>query len=154
MKQFRNVLLAIILFAGVARAADPERFKRLSEAMICTCSCGQALFECRMPACGFRPGMQAELHKMLDEGKSDDEIKNTFIAKYGTTVLIVPTTHGFDITAWIMPFAALIAGALAVIFVVYKWRTNPAAAGAGTGPVDVTLQDRVEEELKKFTPED
>jgi cytochrome c-type biogenesis protein CcmH len=152
LKRFRNVLLAILLFAGVGRAEDAARFKRLSEAMICTCSCGQALFECRMPACGFRPGMQAELHKMLDEGKSDDEIKQAFITKYGTTVLIVPTTHGFDITAWIMPFAALITGLLAVVFVVYKWRKTPAAAGAG--PIDVKLQDRVEEELKKFTPED
>jgi cytochrome c-type biogenesis protein CcmH len=97
--------------------------------------------------------MQAELHKMLDEGKTDDQIQQVFVAKYGTTVLIVPSTHGFDITAWIMPFAALIAGALAVVFVVYKWRKNPAMV-AGGGPVDTKLQDRVEEELKKFTPED
>ena len=154
LKLFRNVFLAVLLFAAIGRAEDAERFKRLGEGMICTCSCQQALYECRMPACGFRPGMQAELHKMLDEGKSDEQIKQAFVAKYGTTVLIVPSTHGFDITAWIMPFAALITGALAVVFVVYKWRRNPAVVAGGSGPVDTKLQDRVEEELKKFTPED
>lgn len=154
LKLFRNVLIAILLFAGVGHAKDAERFKRLSQGMICTCGCQQALYECRMPACGFRPGMQAELQKMLDEGKTDEQIHEAFIAKYGNTVLIMPTTHGFDITAWIMPFAALIAGALAVVFVVYKWRRNPALADGGAGPVDTKLQDRVEEELKKFTPED
>jgi cytochrome c-type biogenesis protein CcmH len=97
--------------------------------------------------------MQAELHRMIDEGKTDEQIRATFVAKYGTTVLIVPTAHGFDITAWIMPFAALITGALAVVFVVYKWRNRAVVAGA-SGPVDTKLQDRVEEELKRFTPED
>jgi len=153
LKLFRNAFIAILLFAALGRAEDLERFKRLSEDMICTCSCQQALYECRMPACGFRPGMQAEVRQMMDDGKSDEQIRAAFVAKYGPTVLIVPGTHGFDITAWIMPFAALIIGALAVVFVVYKWRTQPVVAH-GSGPVDTTLHDRVEEELKKFTPED
>jgi cytochrome c-type biogenesis protein CcmH len=97
--------------------------------------------------------MQAELQKMLDEGKTDDEIRTAFVAKYGPSVLIVPTAHGFNLAAWIMPFAALITGALAVVYIVYKWRNRPSIAAAG-GPVDTKFQDRVEEELKKFTPED
>lgn len=141
------------MFASVSRAEDLDRFKRVGAEMICTCGCLQSLYDCRMPACGFRSGMQAELHKLIDEGKSDEQIRTEFVAKYGTTVLIVPTTHGFDITAWLAPLAALLTGALAVVFVVYKWRTHAAPAGT-TGPVDTAIQDRVEEELKKFTPED
>ena len=106
-----------------------------------------------MLGCGFRPGMQAELQKMIDDGKSDEQIRAAFVAKYGNIVLIAPTAHGFDIAAWITPFAALITGALIVIFVVSKWRSRAVTATA-SGPVDTRLQDRVEEELQKFTPED
>jgi len=153
LKLFRNTLLVIVLFASAAQAKNEERFKRLGREMICTCSCLQAMYECRMPGCGFRGPMQAELQKMLDEGKTDDEIRTAFVAKYGPAVLIVPTAHGFDLAAWVMPFAALLSGALAVVFIVYKWRNRPMLA-TGSGPVDTKLQDRVEEELRKFTPED
>ena len=97
--------------------------------------------------------MQAELQKMIDDGKTDEQIRSTFVAKYGNIVLITPTAHGFDVTAWIMPFAALITGALAVVFIVYKWRGRAVTTSA-SGPVDTKFQDRVEEELKKYTPED
>jgi len=153
LKLCLNSFLVILLFASLGRAEDAERFKRLGEELICTCSCQQSLYGCRMLGCSFRPPMQAELQKMIDEGRTDEQIRTAFVAKYGAIVLSAPTMHGFDITAWLMPFVALIAGALFVIFVVHKWRGHAVTAPT-TGPVDTKFQDRVEEELQKFTPED
>ena len=95
----------------------------------------------------------AEIAKELDEGDSDDSIVSHFAEKYGLTVLSSPPAAGFNLTAWLAPFLALGIGALLVIYFVRqfrsKWRAVPAA------DVDITkYQQKVEEELKKFMPED
>jgi len=97
--------------------------------------------------------MLAEIAAELDEGQSDQSIISRFAEKYGITVLSSPPVAGFNLTAWIMPFLALGAGSLLVIYFVRhyrsKWRAVPVAN------VDVAkYQQKVEEELKDFMPED
>jgi cytochrome c-type biogenesis protein CcmH len=97
--------------------------------------------------------MLADLGKQIDEGRSDEQIIASFIEKYGSTVLAAPPVSGFNLTAWIMPFAALAIGGLAAVYFVRRFRAQWA------GPVEsnpdlAKYQDKVEEELKKFTPED
>ena len=43
------------------------------------------------------------------------------LAKYGATVLAAPTTHGFDLVAWIAPFAVFAAALLGTILLVRHW---------------------------------
>ena len=95
----------------------------------------------------------AEIAKELDDGDSDDSIVSHFTAKYGIAVLSAPPAAGFNLTAWVAPFLALALGGLLVIYFVRqfrsRWRTVPSA------DVDVAkYQQKVEEELKKFMPED
>jgi cytochrome c-type biogenesis protein CcmH len=97
--------------------------------------------------------MLADLQKQIDAGKSDEAVMAYFVDKYGETVLAAPPVSGFNLAAWMMPFFALAIGAIAAVYCVRRfrsrWATNPAP--------DATLaqyQDKVEEELKKFTPED
>ena len=97
--------------------------------------------------------MFAELGKQVDMGKSDEEVIAYFVDKYGTTVFAAPPTSGFNLMAWIMPFAALAIGALIAIYFMRQFRAR--WAGPVEGNVDLTkYQAKVEEELKKFTPED
>ena len=44
-----------------------------------------------------------------------------FAAKYGATVLAAPTTQGFDLVAWIAPFAVFAAALLGTILLVRRW---------------------------------
>ena len=64
-----------------------------------------------------------------------------------------PTKGAFNVSAWIMPFAALLAGGLAVIYFLRTWKSR--TVFATPGPVDdAKYRQQLEEELKKFTPED
>jgi cytochrome c-type biogenesis protein CcmH len=97
--------------------------------------------------------MLAEIAAEMDDGQSDQSIISHFAEKYGITVLSAPPAAGFNLTAWLMPFLALAAGGFLVIYFVRqyraRWRAIPAA------DVDVAkYQQKVEEELKKFMPED
>jgi cytochrome c-type biogenesis protein CcmH len=97
--------------------------------------------------------MMADLARQIDAGKSDNEIIAYFVDKYGNPVLAEPPASGFNLAAWIMPFAALAIGALVAVYFLRRFRSQ----WAGAAPANTDLakyQDKVEEELKKFTPED
>jgi len=97
--------------------------------------------------------MLKDLGNQIDQGKSDDEILTYFAEKYGTGVLSAPPTSGFNLAAWVMPFVALAIGAVVAVYCVRRFRAR--WTPATPGDVDVTrYQDKVEEELKKYTPED
>ncbi len=164
MKLFRKAALCIALLssltvasaASAASAVSPDdRFKDLQTRFVCLCGCNMGpLNMCTMIGCGHSGPMKAELKKMIEDGKTDDQITAAFVQKYGKWVLSAPTTEGFNITAWVMPFVALVAGAMLVAFIVKSWRARTVAAPSTPGPVDVKYSEKVEEELKKFTPED
>jgi cytochrome c-type biogenesis protein CcmH/NrfF len=152
---FRNFALITILAATpFMRAADrDERVRELSSKFICICGgCNQLLMNCNHLGCPSREGMLKDLRRQIDQGKDDDAIIAYFGEKYGTTVLSAPPASGFNLTAWVMPFAALFIGALAAIYFLRQFRTRWAATQPS---VDLAkYQGKVEEELKKFTPED
>ena len=124
--------LAVFAFAG---AGDPSaRFNDLGHQIMCVCSCGQILLECNHVGCPSSDGMRNELMAAVDRGDSDSLVQQAFVQKYGPTVLAAPTTTGFNRTAWIVPFAALFAGLLAVVFVVRGWRNGPPSGPTAGGP--------------------
>ena len=97
--------------------------------------------------------MLTDLGKQIDQGKSDEAIIAYFIDKYGSTVLAAPPVSGFNLTAWVMPFVALAIGTLVAIYFVRRFRAQ--WAGSAVNNADLAkYQNKVEEELKKFTPED
>jgi len=154
--RFATKLLLIILIATtpLALAADRQTVKQVGQKFVCVCgTCNQMLTECNHFGCPTSGPMLAEIAAELDEGQNDQSIISHFAEKYGISVLSAPPASGFNLAAWLMPFVALAAGGMLVIYFVrqyrLKWRAVPAAE------VDVAkYQQKVEEELKKFTPED
>jgi cytochrome c-type biogenesis protein CcmH len=138
----------------MALAADRnDRIRELSPQFICICGCNQLLSACNHFHCPSSAPMLKDLGNQIDQGKTDEQVLAYFVDKYGTGVLSAPPKSGFNLTAWVMPFLALGIGAVVAIYFVRRFRAK--WAGAPTADIDVArYQDKVEEELKKFTPED
>src|SRR5258708_22899023 len=62
--------------------------------------------------------------------RTDEEVLNWFRKKWGVTAVVEPSSHGFELIAWVLPPTALGLGLLLVIFLVRSWklRTAPVAA--------------------------
>jgi len=58
-----------------------------------------------------RDGMLTLIEQKLAKGESATGIVQFFVAQYGEQVLSAPTKKGFNLTAWITPFVAILAGA-------------------------------------------
>jgi cytochrome c-type biogenesis protein CcmH len=118
------------------------RYNDLNHRMMCTCGCAQILGECNHVGCTSSTGELQELRAGIAAGQSDKEILDGFVAKYGAVVLAAPTTHGFDLVAWIAPFAVFAAALLGTILLVRRWSVGRTAVAA----VDSASLDPVERE--------
>jgi cytochrome c-type biogenesis protein CcmH len=123
---FTGLLLAAVIVlttsAADTNAAQSTRFDKLGHQMMCTCSCAQVLLECNHVGCPNSEGMRRELMAGVVDGDSDTTIFDAFVAKYGPTVLAAPTTKGFNLVAWIMPFAVLLAGIGGTALLIRRWK--------------------------------
>jgi cytochrome c-type biogenesis protein CcmH/NrfF len=145
-------LLALAVYALVGAGDPASRFNDLGHQLMCICGCNQILLECNHVGCPDSDGMRNELMSAVSRGDSDSLVEQSFVQKYGPTVLAAPTTTGFDRTAWIVPFAALGLGLLTVVFVVRAWKNRPAPAIAdGVPPVRGSELERLREKAREET---
>src|SRR4029077_1684875 len=115
-------LLALAVFT-LAGAGDPAtRFNEIGHQLMCICSCNQILLECNHVGCPSSDGMRNELMVAVNRGDSDSLVEQSFVQKYGPTVLAALTATGFDRTAWIVPFVALGMGLGVVVLVIRAWK--------------------------------
>jgi cytochrome c-type biogenesis protein CcmH/NrfF len=148
--QFALVIVALFTFLGVGD--DDARFKDLGHHLMCVCGCNQILLECNHVGCQYSDRMRIELAAALDRGDNDDLTLQSFIQKYGTTVVAAPSTSGFGRVAWIMPFAALLAGIGGLIWIVRSWRMRPTPALAdGVRPATGADLERFRDQADKET---
>jgi len=145
------VLAGVLLLMGAGD--DSARIDRLGHQMMCVCGCNQILLECNHVGCSYSSRMRGELVAAVDSGNSDGAVLETFIQKYGTTVLAAPTMIGWvNRAAWIMPYAALALGLLLVAAVVRIWRNRPLPAPVGVPtPVVGADLDRFRAQARKET---
>jgi cytochrome c-type biogenesis protein CcmH len=68
--------------------------------------------------------MRDELTSAIASGQNDSLVLQSFVQKYGAVVLAAPTTEGFDLVAWIMPFAVSIVALAGTIWLVRHWAKN------------------------------
>ncbi len=98
-----------------------------------------------------------EIRTMLEEGRSEAEIKAYFAERYGRQVLATPEARGFDLLVWILPPVVVLAGA--VVLVITLRRMAPGALAAQAAPEQAALQyddldaeyvARLERDLRDF----
>jgi cytochrome c-type biogenesis protein CcmH len=91
------------------------------------CGCNQVLLECNHVGCAYSERMRGELTTALERGDSDSLVLQSFVQKYGNTVLSAPTSSGFNVIAWIMPFAVFAAATAMTVWLVRLWKSRPVA---------------------------
>src|SRR5580700_861672 len=151
-RMLQALLLCAAVFAFLGAGDPATRFTEIGHQMMCICGCNQILLECNHVGCPDSDGMRNELMAAVSRGDSDSLVEQSFVQKYGPTVLAAPTTSGFDRTAWIVPFVALALGLGIVVLVIRSWKNRPAPAIAdGLRPVRGIELEQFRDQARKET---
>ena len=67
---------------------------------------------------------RAFIQGLIDEGQTEAQIKRSLVAQYGPTVLALPSAHGFDLTVYLVPLAALLALLATLAMLLPRWRRH------------------------------
>lgn len=149
MKKF--LIVCTVLFACfpnelLARdlTREQERIVReVSESVMSPFCPGRLLSNC--PSSGAHE-LKEKIRKEVLAGKSEDEILNELILIYGDQIRAAPTSRGFGLTAWLMPFIFVIGG-LAFTLLWLKSKQN-LPAEKQLESLTPEMQERIERELE------
>ncbi len=153
IKAAQAALLAIAVCFSLGASDSGSRIDSLGHRLMCTCGCAQLLGECDHYGCPSRSDELATLSSAIASGQSDQQIMDSFAAKYGVTVLAAPRTQGFDLVAWIAPFAVFAAALLGTILLVRRWSGKPDAQAATPVSRDTSLSPQERERLEQIRRE-
>jgi cytochrome c-type biogenesis protein CcmH len=151
-KAGQTILLCAAIIALLGAGDPATRFKEIGHQMMCICGCNQILLECNHVGCPASDGIRNELMAAVDRGDSDSLVEQSFVQKYGPTVLAAPSSKGFDRAAYVIPFLALIFGFGLIGLVIRSWKNRPAPAIAdGLRPVHGADLERFRDQARKET---
>src|SRR2546421_1081082 len=68
--------------------------------------------------------MRALIRQQLQSGKSEQEVIQYFVSRYGDRILWSPPWQGFTLLAWFVPIGLLLAGVLLLFFILRNWQTQ------------------------------
>jgi cytochrome c-type biogenesis protein CcmH len=151
----RCIIAASCLVALLALTASPivpaapaprANLPDIEDEVMCTI-CGTLLAESDSPQAN---GERALIRRLIAEGETKQQIKDALVAQYGRNVLATPSTHGFDLVAWVAPALGLLVGT-AVIVVTMRRRTRT-RQDDDDPPIELDAADaaRLERDLSSY----
>ena len=128
LRPSRVIQICVLALAATllisAGPSDDTRVNTLGHQMMCMCGCSQILAECNHVGCAYSTRMLGQVRTAVARGDSDAQIKKAMVEEYGSVVLAAPTTRGFDIVAWIIPFVIFVVALAGVAIVVRTWKNR------------------------------
>jgi len=122
----------------------------------CVCGCNLDVYTCRTTdfTCTTSPAMHREVVQLVENGKTAQEILDTFIAEHGEMVLMAPKKEGFNLLAYFLPGTAVVTVGGILLWFLWKGRERAAAVQvaeradlSGLSPED---RKRLEAELENL----
>lgn len=151
---FIGLLLAFITPSAAATQSPQEQ---IEESLMCYCGCSDLTV--RVCTCGTAAAIRRDIATRLANGDSQEAVLASFVARHGEQILSAPTKEGFNLLAWIMPFAVLLTASAALIVVIRRWESKGSLARSGSGtesspPAALSDQqrltlERVEREMRE-----
>ena len=149
--------LATVLIAATALAAPAAAAGACPRTTVGNVEHEVMCLECGVPLDVAENSLQAKqertfIGRQIAACRTKDQVKDALAAQYGDRVLATPKAKGFGLTAYLVPAAAVLLGAVAIAFAVRRWRRRaPAPPPPGsTAATDPREAARLEADLGRY----
>jgi cytochrome c-type biogenesis protein CcmH len=132
-------LFLALAVTQVASAIDPTtlpnpqmqaRYRELTHELRCMQCLNQSIADSPVELAGE---LRNEVREMIVEGKSDDDIRDYMVARYGEFILFRPRFSARNLWLWFGPSVLLIVGAFVAVRII---RQRSAMVAADNEPLD------------------
>jgi cytochrome c-type biogenesis protein CcmH len=137
-------LVALLVFPAVAEACNGWSEPDMETQLMCP-TCHQVLAYSQST---IATNIRGHLHTWCSAGWTSGQVKSRLIAQFGNEILASPPKHGFDLLAWVIPGAALLAGAIVAAVLTTRWRGR--RGPPPPPPVDPGLSARIDADMARF----
>jgi cytochrome c-type biogenesis protein CcmH len=119
-----SLMLAAVVSNGVAYAVDvdamptPElqaRYDALTHELRCMQCQNQSIADSPV---GLASDLRRDVREQLIAGKSDQEIRDSMVARYGNVILFRPPFDASTAWVWVLPFLLLVFGGFVAVRIV------------------------------------
>jgi len=124
----RAVLIGLalsLLFAPPAPAGTPAeqqvRVRRIEDAVLAPCCYAEPVSTHQSE---IAVKMRIEIAKWVAEGRTDREILDTYVRRYGARVLVDPRTRPASWTPWV-PWSVAVLAVVFGFWLLRRWRAKP-----------------------------
>ncbi|PYF81785.1 cytochrome c-type biogenesis protein CcmH [Marinomonas alcarazii] len=125
MMLLKGVALSVVMFLSVSTFAQEQmafsselnkiRYQSLVEELRCPKCQNQSLADSNS---GIAVDLRELVHQLIEQGKTDQEVVDYMVARYGTFVLYRPQHSSATFLLWYGPFILLGLGILAFVCVI------------------------------------
>jgi cytochrome c-type biogenesis protein CcmH len=94
--------------------------------------------------------MRNLVREQLQQGKTPAEVLDYFVHRYGEWILLAPPKRGFNLVIWVLPFALLPVGAVAVYLGARRWVRRGPAMESPPSTLETPYAERLKRELDSY----
>lgn len=137
-------------------AADNDAaIQSIEKQLKCSCGCGLDIYTCRTTdfTCTYSPALHKEVVKLAEQGNSDKQIIDAFVAEYGEAVLMAPPRRGFNLAGYFVPSIAIIIAAVFLVRLMRRWGREGQAVVAAAPSPEAPVPNASPAELKRLQDE-
>ena len=136
---------------GATNSMNDEDRDALEREIRCQCGCTLDVYICRTTdfSCQVSPAMHRDIIALVEGGYDAKEIIDAFVTTYGEKALMAPKREGFNLAGYLVPFAALGAGAIALTAVLRGMSRRPAVV-ASSAPVPTHDAGGTDDEMTRL----
>jgi cytochrome c-type biogenesis protein CcmH len=160
MRRFALALGVGLLLATAASAQEPGtvplapqqelRAQRLGKELRCAVCQGMSIAD--SPSSTARAQLD-KVRELVTQGKSDQEIRDFFVARYGPWILLEPSHEGFAGLVWLLPILMLLGGGVLIVQVMRRPASPPPEAPRPEGQATPAEADPEDPYLKAVRAE-
>jgi cytochrome c-type biogenesis protein CcmH len=140
----------------VTTAADNDAaIQAIEKRLKCSCGCGLDIYTCRTTdfTCTYSPALHKDVVRLVERGKSDQQIVDEFVAKYGEAVLMAPPRRGFNLAGYFVPSLAILIAAVFLVVVLRRWTRQSQVATVPAPGSRLPAPDATPAELERLRQE-
>lgn len=112
----------IVLVLNSAPASADSILEEVEGEFMCQCGCSLTLTACAgTMTCDVAQQMSDVINGKIARGDTKDQIVQSLVTQYGEKILSSPPKQGFNLAAWVTPFAAVLGGGVFIYFLLRAW---------------------------------